>query len=73
MLVQDTDTDAANILCQQAHEVAGGVWVEAERRDDDVGGRMSPVLVVILHPTEHCMSHRGLSVDYLIWTREKTD
>lgn len=58
-------TEAAHILAQQAHEVAGCVWVEAQRRDDDVGGRMSPVLVVILHTVQHCMSNCSLSMDHL--------
>lgn len=60
----------AHILSQQAHEVAGCVWVKAERRDNDVGGCMSPVLVVILHPIQHCVSHSGLSVDHLTFRDE---
>ena len=31
---------AGHVLAQQAHEVVGCVGVEAERRDDDVGGGM---------------------------------
>lgn len=56
-----------HLLAQQAHEVAGCVGVKAERRDDDVGGSVSPVLVVILHPVQHCVSHCGLCVDHLTW------
>ena len=54
-----------HILGQQAHEVAGGVGVEAERRDEDVSGSVSPVLVVILHPVQNGVSYGGLRVDHL--------
>nr|XP_040016263.1 dihydropyrimidinase-related protein 5-like [Gasterosteus aculeatus aculeatus] len=54
-----------HILSQQAHEVAWRVGVEAERRDDNVGGSMNPVLTVILLPVQHGVSHRGLCVDHL--------
>lgn len=59
-----------NVLGQQAHEVAGCVGVEAERRDDDVGGGVSPVLVVVLHPVQHRVSHCGLCMNHLTF-REK--
>lgn len=54
-------------LAQQAHEVAGRVGVKAEGRDDDVGGSVSPLLVVILHPVKHRVSHCGLCMDHLTW------
>lgn len=55
------------LLAQQAHEVAGCVGVNTKRRDEDVCGSMSPVLVVILHPVQHCMSHCDLCMDHLTW------
>lgn len=61
-----------HILAQQAHEVAGCVGVEAERGSDDVGGSMSPFLVVILHPIQHCMSYSGLCMDHLTY-RDKME
>lgn len=60
------------ILSQQAHEEAGGVGIEAEGRDDDVGSSVSPVLVVILHPVQHRVSYCGLCVDHLTCT-DRTD
>lgn len=54
-----------HIPAQQAHEVAGCVGVETERRNNDVGGSMNPVLMVILHPIQHCMSYCGLCMDHL--------
>lgn len=54
-----------HILAQQAHKEAGGVGVEAEGWDDDMGGGVSPVLVVILHPVQHRVSYCGLCVDHL--------
>ena len=36
------------LLGQQAHEVGGGVRVQSQRRHRDVGGRVGPVLVVVV-------------------------
>uniref|UniRef100_A0AAQ4QAN7 Uncharacterized protein n=1 Tax=Gasterosteus aculeatus aculeatus TaxID=481459 RepID=A0AAQ4QAN7_GASAC len=58
-------THRAVTIPNKAHEVAWRVGVEAERRDDNVGGSMNPVLTVILLPVQHGVSHRGLCVDHL--------
>ncbi|TNN63009.1 hypothetical protein EYF80_026737 [Liparis tanakae] len=54
-----------------AHEVAGRVGVEAERGDDDVGGGVNPVLMVILHPVQHGVRHGGLRVHHLTCRDER--
>lgn len=61
-----------HLPAQQAHEVAGSVGIKTERRNDDVGGSMSPVLVVILHPIQHCVSYCGLCMDHLT-CRDRTE
>ncbi len=37
------------VLAQQAHEAVGGAGVEPEGRSYDVGGGMSPVLMIVMH------------------------
>lgn len=52
-------------LSQQAHEDAGGVGVQAERRHGDVGGGVGPVLVVVLHPVQHGVGGGGFPMHHL--------
>lgn len=40
------------VLAQQAHEAVGGVGVEPEGRSYDVGGGMSPVLMIVMHAAQ---------------------
>lgn len=54
-----------NILSEQTHEVAGCVWVNAQRRGDDVSRSVSPVLVVVLGSIQDRMSYCGLGMYHL--------
>lgn len=52
------------LLGQEPHEVTGCVGVDAQWGGDDVGCGVRPVLVVILRPVQHGVSHGGLGVDH---------
>lgn len=54
-----------NILAEQAHEVAGCVWVDAQGRGNDVSGSVGPVLVIVLGSVQDRMSHCGLGMHHL--------
>lgn len=55
----------ANILAEQTHEVARCVWVDAQRRGDDVSRSVSPVLVIVLGSVQDRMSYCGLCMCHL--------
>ncbi len=52
------------VLAQQAHEAVRGAGVEPEGRSYDVGGGMSPVLMIVMHAAQRRVSQRGLGVDH---------
>lgn len=52
------------VLAQQAHEAVRGAGVEPEGRSYDVGGGMSPVLMIVMHAAQHRVSQRGLGMNH---------
>lgn len=58
------------LLGQQAHEVGGGVGVQSQRRHGDIGGRMGPVLVVVVQACQCGMCGGGLSQHHLPWKKK---
>lgn len=55
----------AAVLGEQAHEVGGGVGVQAQGRHRHVGGGVEPVLVVVVQPGERGVRRGGLRIHHL--------